>query len=203
MPIIKSAKKRVRTTIKASIRNSKTKRDMRSTLKSFQTAVASNKNVAQAQSSAQSAIDTAVKKNIITKNKAARMKKNISAQAKTASTGRPTTAAKKPATKKATAAKPVAKKSPAKKAPAKTAADDLTKIEGVGPKIKDLLHAADIKTFQNLADAPTATVKQVLADAGSRYASHDPGTWGKQAKLAADGKFDELKTLQDKLDGGK
>ncbi len=82
-------------------------------------------------------------------------------------------------------------------------ADDLKKIEGVGPKIAGLLNDAGIVTFANLADAKVEKIKEILAEAGSRYSMHDPTTWPEQAKLAADGKWDELKTLQDQLDGGK
>ena len=32
---------------------------------------------------------------------------------------------------------------------------------------------------------------------------HVPDTWPQQAQLATDGKWDELKVLQDKLDGGR
>ena len=32
---------------------------------------------------------------------------------------------------------------------------------------------------------------------------HDPATWAKQAKLAADAKWEELESLQDSLKGGK
>ena len=43
----------------------------------------------------------------------------------------------------------------------------------------------------------------MLASAGGQFASHDPETWPKQAELARDGKWDELKKWQDELDGGK
>ena len=80
--------------------------------------------------------------------------------------------------------------------------DDLTKIEGIGPKISGLFIAAGITTFAELANTPVATLSDILHKAGSRYASHNPGTWPEQAQLAADGKWDELKALQVALDGG-
>ncbi|MGH7142096.1 MAG: 30S ribosomal protein S20 [Candidatus Saccharimonadales bacterium] len=95
MPIIKSAKKRVRTARKATIRNNKTKRNLRSALKLFskKTTVASHK-------SAQSAVDTAIKKGILTKNKAGRIKKKLAAQAKLAGAkSTPTKKSVKPKTK--------------------------------------------------------------------------------------------------------
>ncbi len=95
---------------------------------------------------------------------------------------------------------------PAEETPAPAAdikPDDLKKIEGVGPKISELLTNAGMGTFQAVADADPAAIKEILVAAGSRYQMHDPTTWPQQAKLAAEGKWDELKTLQDELDGGK
>jgi small subunit ribosomal protein S20 len=111
MPIIKSAKKRVRTASKAAARNSKTKRGLRSALKLFNAGPS-----AKSHSSAQSALDKAVKKGVVHKNKAARLKKKSAAKAKIAGvkTGKSATkkapAAKKATPKKAAAKKPVPKK---------------------------------------------------------------------------------------------
>jgi len=119
--------------------------------------------------------------------------------------------AKKAETKKATPApavkaeakKEVAPKVVAKKAPAKASkADDLKKIEGIGPKIAELFVAAGINTFAKLAKAPQKDLKAILEAAGSRYASKNPGSWPKQAKMAADDKWDELKKWQDETKGG-
>ena len=81
--------------------------------------------------------------------------------------------------------------------------DDFKKIEGIGPKIAGLLNEEGIITFADLSKAKQATLKKVLADAGSRYKMHDPTTWPTQAKLAAAGKTEELKKLQEKLKGGR
>lgn len=119
MPIIKSAKKRVKTAKKAAIRNSKTKRTLKTALKSFRKSPS-----AKGLSEAQSNLDKAVKKGVVHKNKAARLKKQAAAKAKAAGV-KPakktaTKAAAKPAAaKKAPAKKPAAKKPAAKKAPAK------------------------------------------------------------------------------------
>jgi ribosomal protein S20 len=111
MPIIKSAKKRVRVARKAAVRNSKTKRSLKSALKIF----AKNPST-KAHGSTQSAIDKAAKKGVIHKNKAARMKKQAAAKAKSAGVKPSKAAAKKAAPAKKTAAKkPAAKKTPAKK----------------------------------------------------------------------------------------
>ncbi len=105
--------------------------------------------------------------------------------------------------------KPVVKAEPAKaeKAAAKietevVEADDLKKIEGIGPKIAEIFNEAGINTYADLAAASEDKLKEILVDAGSRYASKNPSTWPQQAKLAADGNWNELKELQDHLKGG-
>ena len=80
--------------------------------------------------------------------------------------------------------------------------DDLKKIEGIGPKIAEILISNGIKTFSDLASAEAEKIREMLKEAGGRFASHNPETWPAQAKLAADGKWDELKKWQDELDGG-
>ena len=91
-------------------------------------------------------------------------------------------------------------------APAPTAPsgkpDDLKKIEGIGPKISELLAAGGIPTFQALADANIDAVKAILEAAGPRYRIANPTTWAQQAGLAAAGKWDELSSLQDRIKGG-
>ncbi|MFN3852393.1 MAG: DivIVA domain-containing protein [Spirosomataceae bacterium] len=81
--------------------------------------------------------------------------------------------------------------------------DDLTIIEGIGPKIADLLNDNNIITFADLAKTPPFKVKEMLENAGSHYAMHDPSTWTEQALLAATGRFDELEALKDRLIGGR
>lgn len=111
MPIIKSAKKRVKTARKAAVRNSKTRRNLKDALKSFV-----KSPTAKSHSTVQSGLDKAVKKGVIHKNKAARLKKRAAKKSKAAGV-KPTAVAKKstaPA-KRTVAKKPVAKKAPAKK----------------------------------------------------------------------------------------
>ncbi len=79
MPIIKSAIKRAKQTIKRRERNVATKRDIKSAEKAF---IA--KPTATNLSAAQSEIDTAVKKGLIKKNTAARRKSQLFAIAKKA-----------------------------------------------------------------------------------------------------------------------
>lgn len=85
----------------------------------------------------------------------------------------------------------------------KKAADDLKKIEGIGPKIAELLVKAGIKTFADLSATKKSTLKDILEAAGNRYKMHDPSTWASQAKLAAKGNWAKLEALQSKLNGGK
>jgi small subunit ribosomal protein S1 len=103
------------------------------------------------------------------------------------------------------ATKDEAKETPkaAVKKSAKTDGDDLKKIEGIGPKIAELLSNGGIDTFTKLSEAKVDDIKAILEEAGSRYKMHDPSTWPDQAKLAADGKWDELAVLQDNLKGGR
>lgn len=84
-----------------------------------------------------------------------------------------------------------------------TEADDLEKVEGIGPKIAEILAEAGIDTFAKLADSTPEAIREIMDQAGSQFASHDPATWPQQAKLAAEGKWDELKAWQDELNGGR
>jgi small subunit ribosomal protein S20 len=111
MPIIKSAKKRVKVANKAAVRNSKTKRSLKGALKAFHKAVTGGGKTAKtAQSKAESAIDTAAKKGVMHKNKAARKKSQLAKAAKTAAGVSKTAPAKKSAVKKAPVKKTTAKK---------------------------------------------------------------------------------------------
>lgn len=127
MPIIQSAKKRARQEVVRRERNVKTKREIKSALKALEAAIAKNSpaEVSKAMTKVQSTLDTAVKKNLIHKNKAARKKSQASKLAKTVlktkdikpSAKKPTA---KPAAKKTSPTKkPAAKKAPAKKPAAK------------------------------------------------------------------------------------
>lgn len=104
------------------------------------------------------------------------------------------------AAKKETKEEVKEEKAPAKKAAKK--ADDLTLIEGIGPKAAEALVAAKIDTFAKLSKKSVEEIKAVL-EAGENLAHLDPETWAKQAEMAAAGKFDELKAWQDELNGGK
>ncbi len=81
--------------------------------------------------------------------------------------------------------------------------EDLKVVEGIGPKIEQLLKNDGIRTWRDLANAKVDRLKGILEAAGDRYRIHDPGTWAEQAQLAADGDWDKLKEYQDFLQGGR
>ncbi len=81
--------------------------------------------------------------------------------------------------------------------------DDLKIVEGIGPKIEELLFAHSISTYQQLATTPVTRLKEILNSAGSRYQMHDPGTWPAQALLANNGEWENLKAYQGFLNAGK
>jgi predicted flap endonuclease-1-like 5' DNA nuclease len=82
--------------------------------------------------------------------------------------------------------------------------NDLKIIEGIGPKIESLLRRKSIDTWKKLADAEAEKISEMLVEeGGDSYKMHDPATWSKQAQLAHEGKWDELKELQDELLGGR
>lgn len=82
-----------------------------------------------------------------------------------------------------------------------TTSDDLTKIEGIGPKIAEVLSNNGITTFADLSGSKVGDLRTILAD--NDLAQHEPKTWSKQATLAKNGKWDELAELQAELDGGR
>lgn len=73
------------------------------------------------------------------------------------------------------------------------AVDDLKKINGIGPKVAEILAAGGYGTFQQVAQANVEDLKQVLETAGTRYKKFDPAPWVEQAKLAAVGNWEGLK----------
>ena len=81
--------------------------------------------------------------------------------------------------------------------------EDLKIVEGIGPKIEQLLKNAGIHTWAELSKTPITTIQKILDDAGDRYRLADPGTWPRQAELAAAGDWSALSDYQDYLDGGK
>ena len=76
----------------------------------------------------------------------------------------------------------------------------MKKVEGIGPKIAETLAAAGITTFAELAKSTPEKIAEIIADVRG---NHVTDTWPAQAKLAAEGKWDELAKWQDELNGGK
>ena len=101
-------------------------------------------------------------------------------------------------------AEAVTEEGAAEPVPSAPAPDDLKQIEGIGPKLSSVLQAAGITTFAQLAEASTAQLEQILEAADPNLLRlAKPTTWPEQAKLAAEGKWEELAKLQDELHGGR
>jgi len=81
--------------------------------------------------------------------------------------------------------------------------DDLKKIEGIGPKISQILNENGILTFAQLAQTEVSKLREILQEAGPRFRMMEPESWPEQAGLAAKGAWEDLAKLQDELDGGK
>jgi len=98
------------------------------------------------------------------------------------------------------AEKPVTGEKPATE-PLPSGRDDLTRLEGIGPKISKLLQDRGITTFIQLAETDVERLRQILHEANLRMA--DPSTWPEQAKLAAAGRWEALDALQKQLTVGR
>jgi hypothetical protein len=82
------------------------------------------------------------------------------------------------------------------------AEDDLTRIEGIGPKIEAILKEADVLTFAELAESSPDEIREILQMAEFK-APADPSSWPEQARLAEQGAWDELEALQVRLVAGR
>jgi predicted flap endonuclease-1-like 5' DNA nuclease/predicted nucleic acid-binding Zn-ribbon protein len=85
----------------------------------------------------------------------------------------------------------------------RTNPDDLKQIEGIGPKIEELLNAEGIYKYEQLATTKLETFRAILEKAGSRFRMHDPQSWSAQAEMAHKGDWVKLKEYQDYLVGGR
>jgi predicted flap endonuclease-1-like 5' DNA nuclease len=79
--------------------------------------------------------------------------------------------------------------------------EDLTIIEGIGPKVNQYLNTGGIHTFAQLASSDVDTLKGILK--ANRNTISNPSTWAEQAQLVVDGKMDALKSFQEQLKGGR
>ena len=82
------------------------------------------------------------------------------------------------------------------------AGDDLTIIEGIGPKIADLLNQHGIRTFAELGDTDVERLRDILKEGGPGFHMADPETWPRQARLAAKRDWVALQSLNEQLVGG-
>ena len=80
--------------------------------------------------------------------------------------------------------------------------DNLKLIEGIGPKIEEVLNNANILTFNDLKQSNRDLLKSVLTKAGSQYKMHEPETWPIQAEMAHNKNWDKLEEYQQFLTGG-
>jgi predicted flap endonuclease-1-like 5' DNA nuclease len=79
--------------------------------------------------------------------------------------------------------------------------DDLTRIEGIGPKFASVLRSAGISTYEQLAVSDVDGIRDILRERGLYFA--DPTTWPEQAELATTGAWDALYDLQEELTAGR
>jgi predicted flap endonuclease-1-like 5' DNA nuclease len=104
--------------------------------------------------------------------------------------------------KQAIAAKAVAAASVLPTAGTQSGRDDLQKIEGIGPKINELLSANGIHTYTQLANAPEQQLQNILEKAGPRFHLANPSSWTAQARLCSEGRWDALQKMQEALIAG-
>jgi large subunit ribosomal protein L21 len=107
-----------------------------------------------------------------------------------------------PVAKAAAGAAAVAKKASKVRGKKKDGSDDIELIEGIGPKIAELLKAADLGTFDALSKATPEKITEVLHAAGSKFNMAKPETWPEQAALAAKGDWAAFDKLTEELVGG-
>lgn len=81
-------------------------------------------------------------------------------------------------------------------------AEDLTIIDGIGPKTDDLLRANGIGSFAQLARLQVADLLDILEAGGASFRLANPQTWAEQASLAAENRWSDLKRLQQDLVDG-
>ncbi|MBL7167761.1 DUF4332 domain-containing protein [Candidatus Bathyarchaeota archaeon] len=78
--------------------------------------------------------------------------------------------------------------------------DDLTVIDGIGPKVSSVLRTAGITSFSKLTEKEPKEIHDILvAEKPSLTRLTDPSTWHEQARMAADGHWEGLKALQDSI----
>ncbi|MDP8100356.1 hypothetical protein [Phocoenobacter atlanticus] len=81
--------------------------------------------------------------------------------------------------------------------------DDLTIIEGIGPRAVEFFGEEGITTWKQISEMTPEACKKILVKAGGRFAKQDPTTWPEQAKLAVNGEWKKLFDWQEILDAGE
>jgi predicted flap endonuclease-1-like 5' DNA nuclease len=81
--------------------------------------------------------------------------------------------------------------------------NDLKVIEGIGPKIEDLFRSAGIDSWKKLAQCSTEKCRDLLMKGGDRFRMHNPETWPSQARMACEGRWEELANWQESHKNGK
>jgi predicted flap endonuclease-1-like 5' DNA nuclease len=87
---------------------------------------------------------------------------------------------------------------PAVEAAEMAAGDDLSILDGVGPKYADALRAAGVTTFAQLSEMTPEAIEATLVNANvPLIAGHNADTWPRQAKLAAAQEWSALRRYID------
>ena len=191
---------KARTEVKPATKSSTVKSKTSATSKSGtapKSSMTSEKSTAQKKTTASS---TPGKKTVRKTTSRTKATTGTPAKAKTTRTTKQATAKKAAAPVKKTRSKDAATKKPAT---ARVKPDNLKLIEGIGPKIEQILKRRGIKTFEQLGASKVGELREILKKAGSRYSLAEPKTWPRQARYAAKGQMAKLKEYQDKLKGGR
>jgi large subunit ribosomal protein L27 len=126
----------------------------------------------------------------------------LQAGSETAVAEAPAPKAKRATTPKAEAPAEAPKSRSTKKA-AKAEGDNLTAIEGIGPKTQEALYSSGITTYAQVASTSAEELLRIVKEEHKVHLVGDAATWPKQAQFLVDGDADGLKAYQDKLVGGR
>jgi predicted flap endonuclease-1-like 5' DNA nuclease len=82
--------------------------------------------------------------------------------------------------------------------------DDLTVVDGIGPRVSSVLRSAGVTSFSKLAERKPEEIKGILvAENPNLTRLIDPSTWREQARMAAAGDWEGLNALQDDIKEGR
>ncbi len=78
--------------------------------------------------------------------------------------------------------------------------DDLKVVNGIGPKIAQLLNNRGITAWKALSETSPSYLTAILhEDGGERFRIHNPASWQHHALLLHEGRWDEFRELREKL----